>query len=55
MGGDFWAEAIRWPEPKKQITLRLDSDVLEFFKKQGKGYQTAINFVLRQYVQAHRR
>jgi uncharacterized protein (DUF4415 family) len=50
---DFWAEAICWPGPKKQITLRLDIDVLDFFKKHGKGYQTAINSVLRQYMSVH--
>jgi uncharacterized protein (DUF4415 family) len=52
---DFWAEAILWPGPKKQITLRLDLDVLDFFKKQGKGYQTVINSVLRQYMSVHER
>lgn len=34
--------------------LRLDPEVLEFFKSQGKGYQTAINKVLRRYVEAHK-
>ena len=52
---DFWAEAILWPGTKKQITLRLDPDVLDFFKKQGKGYQTVINSVLRQYMSVHER
>jgi uncharacterized protein (DUF4415 family) len=55
LGKDFWAEAVLWPGPKKQITLRLDPDVLDFFRKQGRGYQTTINSVLRQYVQAQRR
>ena len=36
--------------PKKQITLRLDSDVLEYFRKQGKGYQKRMNDVLKAYV-----
>ncbi|MCA3249424.1 MAG: BrnA antitoxin family protein [Holosporaceae bacterium] len=38
---------------KKQITLRLDADLIDWFKKlhpQGKGYQTSINRVLRQHV-----
>ena len=52
---DFWSEAIRWPGSKKQITLRLDTDVLDFFKKNGKGYQTIINSVLRQYMSVHER
>ena len=34
---------------KKQVTLRIDNDVLDFFKKMGKGYQTKINQVLREY------
>ena len=40
LGPDFFARAILWPGPKKQITLRLDPDVLAFFRKTGKGYQT---------------
>ena len=43
------------PEPKKAISVRLDADVLEFFKSQGKGYQTRINAVLRSYMEAMRR
>jgi len=34
---------------KKQVTLRIDNDVLDFFKNMGKGYQTKINQVLREY------
>jgi uncharacterized protein (DUF4415 family) len=48
----FFEEAIWWPGPKRQITLRLDPDVLAFFRKRGRGYQTAINAVLRKYVEA---
>lgn len=40
-------------ENKQQVTLRLDRDVLEFFRHTGKRYQTRINNVLRAYVQAH--
>jgi uncharacterized protein (DUF4415 family) len=43
------------PEPKAQITLRVDRDVLEFFKKQGERYQTRMHAVLRAYMQAHKR
>lgn len=51
---DFFKEAVvRWPEQKKQITLRIDSDIVAFFKKKGKGYQSMINAVLRKYVDAH--
>lgn len=38
------------PEPKQAVSLRLDRDVVNWFKKQGKGYQTKINAVLRTYV-----
>ena len=40
------------PVPKKaQITLRIDSDVLEWLKNTGRGYQTLINMLLRAYMQ----
>jgi uncharacterized protein (DUF4415 family) len=38
-----------YKKEKKQITLRIDNDVLDFFKNMGKGYQTKINQVLREY------
>jgi uncharacterized protein (DUF4415 family) len=38
---------------KAQVTLRIDSDVLEWFKSQGRGYQTQINQLLRAYMEAH--
>ena len=42
------------PTPqKRQVTLRLDSDVLEWFKAHGRGYQTKINALLRAYMEAH--
>lgn len=41
-------------ERKKQVTLRLDADVLDWFRAQGRGYQTQINALLRAYVEAHR-
>lgn len=36
---------------KEQVTLRLDADVLDWFRSQGKGYQTRINQLLRAYMQ----
>jgi uncharacterized protein (DUF4415 family) len=39
---------------KAQVTLRIDSEVLEWFKSQGRGYQTQINSLLRAYMEAHR-
>jgi len=38
------------PERKQQITLRIDEDVLDWFKATGKGYQTRINAVLRRHM-----
>ena len=35
---------------KKQLTLRIDADVVDWFKRQGEGYQTRINKALREYV-----
>lgn len=52
LGEQFFREAIWWPGPKQQITLRLDPDVLAFFRKGGRGYQTTVNAVLRKYVEA---
>jgi uncharacterized protein (DUF4415 family) len=54
LGPDFFAHAILWPGPKKQITLRLDPDVLAFFRKHGRGYQSTINAVLRKYMTARK-
>jgi uncharacterized protein (DUF4415 family) len=47
----FRRAKIVLPEPKKAVSIRLDRDVMEWFQKQGKGYQTRINAVLRAYVQ----
>jgi len=41
------------PPRKTQIALRIDKDVLAWFKAQGKGYQTRINALLRAYMEAH--
>jgi uncharacterized protein (DUF4415 family) len=42
------------PSPKRGVYLRLDADVLDWFKAHGPGYQTRINAVLRAFVQARR-
>ena len=55
--------AVTWERPealvsavnKQQITLRLDSEVLNFFRGTGARYQSRINAVLREYVKAHRK
>lgn len=52
---DFFREAtLRLPQAKQLVSIRLDRDVLDWFKQQGKGYQTKINAVLQAYVRAHR-
>jgi uncharacterized protein (DUF4415 family) len=52
----FWANAeVVMPQPKHAISLRVDSDVLEWFKSHGSGYQTRINAVLRAYMEAQQR
>ena len=52
---DFFTDAKLWPGKKKQITLRLDPDVVEFFKAGGRGYQSSINAALRRYMEAQQR
>jgi len=50
---EFFANAqVRLPKRKVPITIRLDPDVLAWFKSFGKGYQTHINAVLRTYMDA---
>ncbi len=55
--GDFdWSQVtVGLPAPKKQLTVRFDLDVVEWFRAQGAGYQTRMNQVLRSYVEARSR
>lgn len=47
-----WSEAVLvMPAKKQAISIRLDEDVLAFFKRAGDGYQRRINAVLRSYMQ----
>ena len=47
-----WSNAVLViPAKKKAISIRVDEDVLDFFKKEGDGYQRRINAVLRSYMQ----
>ena len=39
---------------KQQLTIRVDQDVLDWYKRQGRGYQTKINSLLRAYMEAHK-
>jgi len=52
----FWKNAVRNPfyrPVKQQLTVRLDADVIAWLRRQGKGYQTRMNAVLRAYKEAH--
>lgn len=42
---------VEVPQPKAVLNMRIDRDVLDFFRKTGKGYQSRINAVLRSYVE----
>jgi uncharacterized protein (DUF4415 family) len=57
VSSEWFAKArIVYPhERKQQLTVRLDADVVDFFKAKGKGYQTRMNEVLRTYVEAMRK
>jgi len=50
---DWGRVDLRLPEPKATLNMRVDRDVLDFFRKTGRGYQTRINAVLRAYKDAH--
>ena len=50
---DFFTKGeLRLPKQKPLISIRVDADVLEWFKAQGPGYQTRMNAVLRLYMDA---
>jgi uncharacterized protein (DUF4415 family) len=50
-----WTQSVMGiPSPKDHINIRIDHDVLEWFKKNGRGYQTLMNNVLRAFVQTRR-
>jgi uncharacterized protein (DUF4415 family) len=57
-----WSDDWKWsegvvviPPKKKAISIRVDQDVLDFFKKDGAGYQRHMNAVLRSYMQQKRK
>jgi len=48
LGREFLKKAtVPWPPAKKQLTIRLDTDVLAWLRAAGRGYQTRINHILR--------
>ena len=50
---EFWKDAkVVWPTRKTIVTMRLDADLLAWFRQQ-RGYQTRINAILRAYMKAH--
>jgi uncharacterized protein (DUF4415 family) len=53
---EFWENAeIFMPKPKVPISLRLDEDIIQYFKEEGVGYQSRINSVLKAYINSHPR
>jgi len=49
---EFFQNAKLQVPPKQPVTLRLDADVLAWFKEGGQGYQTRINQLLRRYMES---
>jgi len=47
--------ALPWPPGKQQVTVRIDTDVLEWLKSMGKGYQSRLNHILRVAMESQRR
>jgi uncharacterized protein (DUF4415 family) len=53
---DFWADAeVVLPKRKVTMTIRVDEDVLSWFRDQGRGYQTRMNAVLRSYMKSKKK
>ena len=53
LGTSFWKRAqLVLPKNKKAISIRLEEEVLEWFRSKGQGYQTLMNAVLRSYMEA---
>lgn len=55
LGVRFWKSAkVEVPRAKQAISIRLDPDVLAWFRAQGKGYQSIMNAVLKSFVDARK-
>ena len=56
LGDEFWENArVRYPaEGKERLTVRFDEDMVQWFRSQGRGYQTKMNAVLRSFYEAHK-
>ena len=47
----FWSDAeVQFPAKKSHVSIRLDEDIISWFKQFGRGYQTKINSVLKSYI-----
>jgi uncharacterized protein (DUF4415 family) len=56
LSDEFFKNAtVVWPPAKKQLTIRLDADVLDWLKSHGRGYQTRINRILRVAMESQER
>lgn len=53
--GPVYIGLVPGPGRKKSVTIRLDSDMVAWFKAQGKGWQTKMNWALRLYYATHRK
>jgi uncharacterized protein (DUF4415 family) len=51
---DWDSATVEMPQPKAVLNMRVDRDVLDYFRNMGRGYQTRINAVLRSYVERRR-
>ena len=52
-----WTKSVRgafYRPIKRPLSLRLDADIIDWFQRQGQGYQTRMNSALREYVERHR-
>jgi uncharacterized protein (DUF4415 family) len=52
-----WSNTVRGPfyrPTRRPLSLRVDADIIDGFQRQGHGYQTRMNFALREYVERHR-
>ncbi len=51
---EFWEDAkIFMPQHKVHISLRLDENIINYFREEGKGYQSRINAILKAYINTH--
>ena len=51
----FWQRVeLQMPQPKKGIYIRLDTDVIDWLKSKGKGYQTRMNAMLRELMRSEK-